>query len=142
MLSFRLSVRTSYFSTLAKQNKCQAKIIFTTGETGGLAEWIIDDTCHIEIFRIIKFLFNWDMVWFLDNIYMPLTINLNFFLWENKMQNMINYSVLILGWPGFHLICNLKYCNLNPVFAGFPLWNSLINFPAMYDVIRFLNFFR
>ena len=41
-----LSVRTSVptFQNLAKQNKFQPKTKFTTGETVGLAEWIIDDT--------------------------------------------------------------------------------------------------
>ena len=39
----RSYVRSS--SPLLKQNKCQAKAIFDTGETVGLAEWIIDDTC-------------------------------------------------------------------------------------------------
>ena len=31
----------------SKQNKFQAKTMFATGETVGLAEWIIDDTCLI-----------------------------------------------------------------------------------------------
>ena len=33
------------FQNLAKQNK--AKTMFATGETVGLAEWIIDDTCLV-----------------------------------------------------------------------------------------------
>ena len=32
---------------LAKQNKFKAKTMFNTGETVGLAEWIIDDTCLV-----------------------------------------------------------------------------------------------
>ena len=40
--SVRPSVST--FQNLAKQNKLQAKTMFTTGEIVGLAEWIIDDT--------------------------------------------------------------------------------------------------
>ena len=35
------------FQNLAKQNKFQAKTMFTTGEIVGLAEWIIDDTCLV-----------------------------------------------------------------------------------------------
>ena len=35
------------FQNLAKQNKFQVKTMFTTGETVGLAEWIIDDTCLV-----------------------------------------------------------------------------------------------
>ena len=34
----------------SKQNEFQAKTMFTTGETVGLAEWIIDDTCLIKRF--------------------------------------------------------------------------------------------
>ena len=41
----RPSVHT--FQNLAKQNK--AKTMFATGETVGLAEWIIDDTCLVNI---------------------------------------------------------------------------------------------
>ena len=43
----RTSVRTSVptFQNLAKQNK--AKTMFATGETMGLAEWIVDDTCLV-----------------------------------------------------------------------------------------------
>ena len=45
------SVRPSYVSStvqnLSKQNKFQVKTMFTTGETRGLAEWIIDDTCLV-----------------------------------------------------------------------------------------------
>ena len=37
----RPSVRP--FQNLAKQNIFQAKTMFTTGETVGLADWIIDD---------------------------------------------------------------------------------------------------
>ena len=33
------------FQNLEKQNK--AKPMFATGETAGLAEWIIDDTCLV-----------------------------------------------------------------------------------------------
>ena len=35
---------------LLKQNKFQAKTMFTTGETVGLAEWIIDDICLVVFF--------------------------------------------------------------------------------------------
>ena len=44
------------FQNLAKQNK--AKTIFSTGETVGLVDWIIDDTCLVlcyilqHVFRI------------------------------------------------------------------------------------------
>ena len=34
------------FQNLAKQN--ETKTTFTTSETVGLAEWIIDDTCLVE----------------------------------------------------------------------------------------------
>ena len=37
------------FQNLAKQNKFQANTMFTTGETLGLAEWIIDDTCLVIV---------------------------------------------------------------------------------------------
>ena len=39
------------FQNLAKQNKFQAKTMFTTGKTVGLAEWIIDNTC---LFPFVK----------------------------------------------------------------------------------------
>ena len=35
------------FQNLAKQNKFQAKTMFTTGKTVGLAEWIINDICLV-----------------------------------------------------------------------------------------------
>ena len=38
------------FENLANQNNFQVKTMFTTGETVGLAEWIIDDTCHFFYF--------------------------------------------------------------------------------------------
>ena len=47
--SHMLSVRPSV-QNLAKQNKCQAKTMFTTGETVGLAKWIIDDTSLVLFF--------------------------------------------------------------------------------------------
>ena len=52
----RLYVRLSItFQNLAKQNKF--KTMFATGETVGLAEWIIDDTClvHFSYFSPIDF---------------------------------------------------------------------------------------
>ena len=36
---------------IEKQKKFQAKTMFTTGETVGLAEWIIDDTCLVCFIR-------------------------------------------------------------------------------------------
>ena len=55
-----LSVRTSQlFQNPSKQNKFQAKTLFTTGETVGLAEWIIDDTCLIYVLISI---YGWHMV--------------------------------------------------------------------------------
>ena len=36
---------------LAKQTKFQAKTTFTTGETLGLAKWIIDDTCLVVLYN-------------------------------------------------------------------------------------------
>ena len=44
------SVRTHErptFQNLGRQNKFQVKTMFYTGETVGLTEWIIDDTCLI-----------------------------------------------------------------------------------------------
>ena len=43
------NVRTSVptFQNLAKQNK--AKTMFATGETVGLAKWIVDDTCLVSV---------------------------------------------------------------------------------------------
>ena len=35
------------YQNLAKQNKFKAKTMFATGETVGLAEWIIDDTFSV-----------------------------------------------------------------------------------------------
>ena len=46
-LFVRPSVRPSVHPHFSKQNKFQTKTMFTTGETVGLAEWIIDDTCLI-----------------------------------------------------------------------------------------------
>ena len=40
------------FQNLAKQNK--AKTMFAIGETVGLAEWIIDDTCLVCISLMTK----------------------------------------------------------------------------------------
>ena len=57
----RTSVRTSvrpHFQKLAKKNIFPVKkTMFTTGETVGLAEWIIDDTCLVSIVekRLILF---------------------------------------------------------------------------------------
>ena len=47
----RTSVRTcvSTFQNVTKQNKFQVKTILATGESVGLAKWIIDNTCHIFI---------------------------------------------------------------------------------------------
>ena len=45
----RPSVRPSVRPHFSKQNKFQVKTMFTTGETGGLAEWIIDDTCFVFV---------------------------------------------------------------------------------------------
>ena len=44
----RSSVPTS--QNLAKHNKIQAKTMFTSGETVGLADWIIDDDCLVLLF--------------------------------------------------------------------------------------------
>ena len=41
------SVRPYVRPHFSKQNKFQAKTMFATGETVGLAEWIIDDTCLV-----------------------------------------------------------------------------------------------
>ena len=41
------------FQNLAKQNKFQTKIMFTTDETACLAEWIIDDTCLVYTYVLI-----------------------------------------------------------------------------------------
>ena len=50
IIIFAYVVRTSVhtFQNLAIQNKFQAKTMFTTGETVGLEEWIIDDSCLIS----------------------------------------------------------------------------------------------
>ena len=43
-------VRTSSVRPhISKQNKFQAKTMLATGETVGLAEWIIDDTCLVWV---------------------------------------------------------------------------------------------
>ena len=39
--------RPSVSPHFSKQNKFQAKAMFANGETVGLAEWIIDDTCLV-----------------------------------------------------------------------------------------------
>ena len=57
-------VRTSIptFQNLAKQDKFQEKTIFTTDETVGLVEWIIDDTW------LAKLIFNKDKTyWIMQN---------------------------------------------------------------------------
>ena len=41
-------VRPSIHPHFSKQNKFQAKTMFATGETVGLAEWIIDDSCLVD----------------------------------------------------------------------------------------------
>ena len=50
----RSSVCTCTFQNLANRNKFQA--MFTTGETVGLAEWIIDDTCLVLQLRETSFM--------------------------------------------------------------------------------------
>ena len=45
-----LSVRPHF----SKQNQFQAKTMFTTGETVGLAEWIMDDTCLVSLFSEVS----------------------------------------------------------------------------------------
>ena len=47
-------VRTSVRIHFLKQNKFQAKTMFATGETLGLTEWIIDDTC-LDVFHLCKY---------------------------------------------------------------------------------------
>ena len=51
----RPSVRP-HFSNLGKQIK--AKTIFAIDETVGLAEWIIDDTCHVHPVLAIQTVFD------------------------------------------------------------------------------------
>ena len=43
----RASVRL-HFEKFSKAKQIQAKTMFTTGDTVGLAEWIIDDTCLVS----------------------------------------------------------------------------------------------
>ena len=49
----RSFVRPSVLPHFSKPNKFQAKTMFTTGETVGLAEWIIDDTCLVWISSLL-----------------------------------------------------------------------------------------
>ena len=53
----RASVRTSVptFQNLSKQNKFQVKTMFISGETVGLAGWIIDDSCLVSFQFIVGF---------------------------------------------------------------------------------------
>ena len=52
IIVFAYVIRTSVptFQNLGKQTKFQAKAMFTTGGTVGLAEWIIDDIRLVFIF--------------------------------------------------------------------------------------------
>ena len=59
------------FQNLAKQNK--AKTLFATGETVGLAEWIIDDTCLVS-FRADDFLYEYKI----ELIFLAYTLWRNF----------------------------------------------------------------
>ena len=43
-----------------KQNNFQAKTMFTTGESVGLAEWIIDDTCIVYSISYAAFHYEWN----------------------------------------------------------------------------------
>ena len=45
LFSHMLSVRPQF----SKQNKYQLKVMFATGETVGLTEWITDDSCLVSI---------------------------------------------------------------------------------------------
>ena len=46
----KVTIGSDYcFQNLAKQNKFQAKTMLTTDENVGLAEWIIDDTCLVDL---------------------------------------------------------------------------------------------
>ena len=52
----RAYVRPYVHPHFSKQNKFQGKTIFTTAETVGLAEWIMDDTCLVISVIVIAFL--------------------------------------------------------------------------------------
>ena len=47
IIIFHMSSVRPNFQNLAKQNEFQVKTMFTTNETVGLAEWIINDTCLV-----------------------------------------------------------------------------------------------
>ena len=49
IIVFAHVVRPSVRPHFSKQNKFQAKAMIANGETVGLAEWIIDDTCLVFI---------------------------------------------------------------------------------------------
>ena len=53
-LSVCPSVRRPTFQKLTEHNKFQAKIMFASVETVGLAEWIIDYTCLVYNFFNIR----------------------------------------------------------------------------------------
>ena len=55
---FRPYVRSHFSKTIAKQNKRWVKIMITTVESVGLAEWIIDDTCLVLACFFISFYFS------------------------------------------------------------------------------------
>ena len=48
IIVFAHVVRSYVHPRFSKQNKFQAKTMFATGETVGLAGWIIDDTCLVS----------------------------------------------------------------------------------------------
>ena len=53
---FRTCPFRPHFQNLAKQNKYQAKTMFTTGENVGLTERIIDDTCLVTYLLFVMYL--------------------------------------------------------------------------------------
>ena len=59
----RPSVRPSVRPHISKQNKFQAKTMVSTGETLGLAEWIIDDTpvLYYLILSLFRHCYKWCM---------------------------------------------------------------------------------
>ena len=91
LFSHIMSVRTSVhnFQNLPKQNKFHLKTRFTTGETVGLAEWIIDYICLVSI------TFSKPLTCMMDT-------NFNSFKRSQKSFHFI-YDITILVWKNMFM---------------------------------------
>ena len=98
----RPSVRSHFFKIFT------LKTMVTTGKTVGLAEWIIDDTCHVYIFLLLSRTKNFaklqNQAYYNDNA----VFKFNFAIWNNpcvvKKNTSWNMKVKKFSFECFKLI--------------------------------------